>query len=99
MITNTIVAIVTAYCSCTDVCCPKSSKGLTANGTRPVQGVTVAASRKYPLGSKVIINGKQYTVQDRLHRKFDARFDVYFNRHKDARAFGIQTNKVTVITK
>lgn len=94
IITN---AVLTAYCACA-ICCgtTNAKKGITASGTRPVQGVTIAASRKIPLGSKVTINGQTFIVQDRLARKYDTRFDVYFTKHDDAKQFGLQRANVTL---
>lgn len=98
MLTNILAqATITAYCSCFH-CCPLSSHGLTAAGIKPQQGITIAASRKIPLGSKVIVNNHTYTVQDRLAKRFDNRFDIYFNSHKDALQFGKKQLTVTIIT-
>jgi 3D (Asp-Asp-Asp) domain-containing protein len=98
MTTNVVVAVVTAYCKC-NLCCGPNAKGICANNKPPIAGVTIAASRNIPLGSKVEVLGKTYTVQDRLAKRFDNRFDIYFASHKDAKQFGIRTNKVTIITK
>ena len=87
----------TGFCQCKKCCGPKA-KGICADGHRPVQGITIAASRSIPLGTKVLINGHTYTVQDRLARRFDKRIDIYFNSHKDALHFGKQTNNVTVLS-
>ena len=89
-------AIITAYCACSLCCGPKPS-GLTASGLKPRQGITIAASRSIPFGTKVVINGRTYTVQDRLAKRYDSRFDIYFTKHSDAKAFGIHTNTITII--
>ena len=102
IITNIITATITAYCSCKEVC--TKGTGITANGKVPTQGITIAASRSIPFGSKVSIKTddgfavKTYTVQDRLAKRYDNRFDIYFTKHSDAKKFGIKTNKVTIIT-
>ena len=80
-------ATITGYCACPK-CCGKNAKGITAAGTRPMQGRTVAAPRNVPLGTKVLIDGKPFTVEDRTARRFDGRWDVYFERHQDAKNFG-----------
>lgn len=98
MTTNILTAVVTAYCACR-TCCGPNATGLTANGHKPTQGITVAASRSIPFGTKAIIGGVEYTVQDRLARRYDKRFDVYFAEHKDAKAFGIKTQQVTLVFK
>ena len=92
MITNLIV---TAYCACT-ICCGPNAKGITASGKRPIEGITIAASRQYHFGTKVAINGHVYIVQDRLAKKYDNRVDIYFNRHSDAKKFGIGHYDVTI---
>lgn len=96
--TNIITAVTTAYCSC-KLCCGPNAKGLCANNRPPVQGTTIAASRAIPLGSSVIVAGHTYIVQDRLAKRFDKRFDIYFSSHQAAKNFGIQTQQVTVIIK
>lgn len=97
MITNLII---TAYCSC-KLCCGSSATGLSANNKPPIQGVTVAASRLYPLGTHLHIQGmtNDFIIQDRLARRFDSRVDVYFNSHKDALRFSKQQRTVTIYVK
>lgn len=88
--------IVTAYCACR-LCCGASADGVTASGVEPVQGVTVAAPRAVPFGTRVHIEGIGWrTVQDRTARRYDGRFDVYFTRHRDAVRFGKRKLKVTI---
>ena len=80
---------ITAYCACS-ICCGPKARGITADGTRPVQGRTIAAPRSVPLGAKVRVQGLPgiFTVEDRTARRFDGRWDVYFERHQDAKNFG-----------
>ena len=88
---------VTAYCPCT-VCCGKWSGGPTASGKMPVAGVTIAGPRSIPFGTRVWIEGVgERVVQDRLARKYDSRFDVYFADHTEALRFGKRTLKVRII--
>jgi 3D (Asp-Asp-Asp) domain-containing protein len=110
MLTNIIYATITAYCACT-TCCGPDARGITASGKRPLQGLTIAAPRAVPFGTKVFIaqdvlrsrglatptgwNG--FVVQDRLSKRYDSRFDVYFTRHADARKFGIKTNQQVIV--
>ena len=96
--TNTITAIITAYCAC-KICCGPNAKGITANGTPPISKHTVAASRSIKLGTTVWIKGQAYVVEDRLAKRFDSRFDIYFDTHREAKQFGKQTQQVTIITK
>jgi len=96
MTTNILIATITAYC-----CCAKCTKGtgITANGKIPTQGITIAASRSLPFGTKVVTSYGVYEVQDRLAKRYDNRFDIYMSSHADAREFGIKRNQtVTIIT-
>lgn len=94
MKTNIITAAVTAYCAC-KICCGSNARGITASGQKPIQGITVAAS--LPFGSSVVIQGHTYKVQDRLSKRFDKRFDIFFNSHKDALKWGKTNVSVTII--
>lgn len=99
MTTNILITTITAYCAC-KTCCGPNAKGITANGNKPVQGITIAASRAIPFGSSVTTSYGRFTVQDRLAKRYDSRFDIYFTKHSDAKKFGIKTNQtVIVITK
>lgn len=95
IITN---AIITAYCAC-QLCCGTNASGLAANGKPPIQGVTIAASRKIPLGTPVLIGTNRFIVQDRLAKRFDSRFDIFFNNHAEAKRFGKKTLTVTILSK
>lgn len=97
MTTNILTAILTAYCACR-TCCGPNAAGITASGTRPVAGRTVAIPRAYPLGSRVVIGGHTYVGEDRTARRYDGRIDIFFPTHAAARRFGIRTNTVTIIT-
>jgi len=88
---------VTAYCPC-KVCCGKWSGGPTASGKMPKPGITVAGPRSIPFGTRVWIEGVGVrVVQDRLARKYDGRFDLYFSSHADALRFGKRSLKVRVL--
>lgn len=88
-------AIVTAYCACR-LCCGRWSGGPTASGEFPIQGVTVAAPRRLQFGTILHIEGVGVrVVQDRASVRYDGRFDVFFNKHDDAKRFGKQVLKVT----
>ena len=90
---------VTAYCAC-KICCGKNAKGITAAGTRPMQGRTVAAPRTIPLGTRIHIEGIGWrTVEDRTARRYDGRVDIYFASHKDALNWGIKQRKTVIESK
>ena len=82
----------TAYCAC-GKCCGKSN-GITASGAKAVEGVTVAADTRFPFGTKLIIGGHEYTVQDRGGSVKGNRIDVFFSSHQSAINFGVQYKEV-----
>lgn len=102
---------VTAYCSCS-ICCGPYANGVTASGKTARAKHTIAVDAYnpiVPMGTKVVIDGTVYTVEDTgdlNHHGND--FDVYFSDHGLATQFGRKhieafiaegnTNTVTVIS-
>ena len=86
---------VTAYCACAK-CCGKTT-GYTASGAKASAGHTVAASSQYSYGTKMIINGKEYTVEDRGGAITGNRIDIFMNSHSEALAWGVKYLPVEVI--
>lgn len=82
----------TAYCACVK-CCGKTD-GITASGKKAVSGHTVAAPSSFPFGTKLEINGKIYTVEDRGGAIQGKRLDIYFDSHQEALNFGRRTATV-----
>lgn len=78
----------TAYCACS-ICCGQwaANPGLTASGAIAQEGVTVAMAG-VPFGTKLLINGHVYTVQDRGTAY--GHVDIYFTNHEAALQFGLQ---------
>ena len=85
---------ITAYCPCSK-CCGKKT-GITASGTRATAGRTVAASSQYAFGTKLLINGKVYTVEDRGGASKGNKIDIYMNTHAEALAWGVKYLPVQV---
>lgn len=93
---HTVTATVTAYCPC-EKCCGKTD-GITASGAKAVEGITIAADTTlYPLGTKILIDGKTYTVQDRGGAIKGDRIDVFFSSHEAALKFGKQIKEITIL--
>jgi len=85
----------TAYCPCVK-CCGKTD-GITASGAKAVEGITVAADTSVlPFGTKIIIDGHEYTVQDRGGAVKGNKIDVYFDSHQRAIEFGVQYKEVFI---
>ncbi len=76
------------YCNC-QKCSGGYSK--TYSGTIPKANHTIAADLDYyPIGTKLMIDGIVYTVEDRGSGVNDNRLDIYFATHAEALAFGLQ---------
>lgn len=99
-----LAALVTAYCLCSE-CCGTSSPdsgglGLTASGRKPVTGVTIAAPRSVPFGTRVLVtipglmHRKVFRVDDRTHRSHDGTWDIFMAGHRDAVRFGRRRGKI-----
>lgn len=83
--------VTSGYCNCV-ICCGKWSGGVTASGVKPTSNHTLAVDAKnpiVPLGTKVIMNGIEYTVEDTGNfAKYGVDFDVYYDTHLQALAHG-----------
>ncbi len=76
----------TAYCACS-ACCGQWAGGATASGTTPTAGKTVAMGG-VSFGTKLLINGTVYTVEDRGTPY--GHVDIFFDSHSAALSFGRQ---------
>lgn len=79
----------TAYCNCAQCC--GTAGNLTASGTVPTAGRTVAMAG-VPFGTKLLINGNVYTVED-LGTPY-GHVDIYCGSHSEALSFGLQSADV-----
>lgn len=92
---NVKIYKITAYCSCSK-CCGKHATGYTASGTKATSGRTVAAPSNFAFGTKLIINGKEYVVEDRGGAIKGNRIDMYVSSHAQALAWGVKYLPVQV---
>ena len=83
---------ITAYCACYK-CCGKTN-GITASGAKATEGVTIAADSSFPFGTKLYIDGHEYTVQDRGGAIKGNKIDIYFDSHARCLEFGVQYKEV-----
>ncbi|MBQ9608211.1 MAG: 3D domain-containing protein [Lachnospiraceae bacterium] len=87
----------TGYCPCA-ICCGKwsnPSNPITSSGVTAVAGRTIAAdTSRYPFGTKLMINGQIYTVEDVGGAIKGNHIDIFFNTHEEALAFGKQYSSV-----
>lgn len=86
---------VTAYCSCMQ-CCGKTN-GITASGTHATANRTIAAPKTFAFGTKVVINGITYTVEDRGGAIQGNRIDIYMDSHSEALQWGVRYLEVEVL--
>jgi len=86
---------VTAYCACMQ-CCGKTN-GITASGTQATANRTIAAPKTFAFGTKVVINGITYTVEDRGGAIQGNRIDIYMDTHAEALQWGVRYVQVDVL--
>ena len=77
---------ISAYCPC-EKCCLKSD-GITASGTQATAGRT-AAMNGVQFGTKIVIDGHEYTVEDRGGGLGSKIIDIYFDTHDEALNSGL----------
>lgn len=88
--------VTSGYCNC-PICCGVWSGGPTASGAMPQANHTIAvdaANPFLPMGTKVVMNGVEYTVEDTGNfARYGVQFDVYYDNHAAASAHGHQTRE------
>lgn len=77
---------ISAYCPC-EKCCGWNT-GITASGTQATAGRT-AAMNGVPFGTKIVIDGHEYTVEDRGAGLGSKIIDIYFDTHEEALNSGL----------
>lgn len=86
--------VTSGYCNCR-ICCGQWSGGPTASGAYPTANHTIAVDANnptVPMGTKVVMNGVEYTVEDTgAFARYGVDFDVYYDSHSAASAHGHQT--------
>lgn len=67
-----------------------------ASGKKVYEGAV--ANNCLPFGSKIELNGKIYTVEDRMNKRYGCEhFDLFFNSYAEAIEFGRQTLEYSVV--
>lgn len=86
---------ISAYCSCNS--CSGGHK-YTYSGTLPKENHTISADLdRFPLGTKLYIDGIVYTVEDMGGSIVDDRLDIYFPTHETALAYGLKDVEVFTV--
>ena len=79
---------VTGYCSC-PLCCGEKEEMLTKTETVPKAAHTIAADPSViPLGTRIVIDGVVYTVEDTGKAVKGNQLDIYFDTHEEAVLYG-----------
>jgi 3D (Asp-Asp-Asp) domain-containing protein len=78
-------AVVTAYSSSPDE--TWGDPFITSSGRRVAAGV-IACPRRFPFGTRFRIGSAVYTCWDRLHQRYDQRFDIWKATKEEALEFG-----------
>lgn len=83
--------LLTGYCPC-PICCGAYSNietPTTASGAIAAAGRTVAADTSIlPFGTKIVINGQVYVVEDRGGAIKNNHIDIFFSTHEEALQWG-----------
>ena len=86
--------VTSGYCNC-PICCGIWSGGPTASGVYPTANHTIAVDAHnpfVPMGTKVVMNGVEYTVEDTGNfDRYGVQFDVYYDSHAAAQNHGHKT--------
>lgn len=87
---------ITAYCPCRG--CSGGYGRSTAIGKRARSKHTIAVDPKvFPYGTRIRIDNRVYTAEDRGGGVKGKHIDVFFDRHAQVRRFGTKHKKVEVI--
>lgn len=80
------IVTTTGYCNCS-IC--SGGHGLTYSGTVPKANHTISADIDlFPIGTKLMIHGTVYTVEDIGGAVEGNKIDIYYDNHEDAMAHG-----------
>lgn len=78
-------------------CCGQWAGGNTASGVPPTPNHTVA-SNTLPFGTRLLIDGQEYTVEDRGDSNMDAFWiDIFVTSHEEANRRGMYKSEVYII--
>ncbi len=92
---TTFIGNISAYTAAADEC--GKSDGITASGKKVTANRTLACPKNYKFGTKVVIEGIEYTCEDRGGAIKGNKFDIYVETKKEAFAFGRKKLEVSII--
>ncbi|MBE5972690.1 MAG: phosphatase [Lachnoclostridium sp.] len=86
----------TAYCPCYQ--CSEGWGRQTSSGALATANYTVAVDKRViPMGTRLLINGKEYVAQDVGGGVKGNHIDIYFNTHGETREHGVRNAEVFII--
>lgn len=86
---------ISGYCGC-DRCC--GGQTFTYSGVLPTASHTISADLdRFPLGTKLLIDGTVYTVEDMGGGVTGDRLDIYFDTHEEALDYGLRNVEVFAV--
>lgn len=86
----------TAYCPCYQ--CSEGWGRQTSSGALATANHTVAVDKRViPMGTRLLINGKEYVAQDVGGGVKGNHIDIYFNTHGETREHGVRNAEVFII--
>lgn len=86
---------ISGYCGC-ELCC--GGQTLTYSGVLPTADHTISADlNRFPLGTRLLIDGTVYTVEDMGGGVTGDRLDIYFNTHQEALDYGLKDVEVFAV--
>lgn len=87
----------TGYCNCSQ-CAGAYAGKPTSSGVMPTASHTIAADPSVlPMGTKVMINGKQYKVEDTGSSIKGNKIDIYYDNHDSAMGHGVKNYEVFIV--
>jgi len=91
-----VLATVTAYTSSVDE--TDDTPFITASGARTGDGI-IACPPKYEFGTQVEIEGKTFTCEDRMNRRYhqEERFDMWVETKAEAFQWGVRQLPVEIV--
>ena len=87
--TKIVIATITAYTSSVDE--TDDTPFITASGATTGEGV-IACPPKYEFGTLIEIEGRQFTCEDRMNRRYhkEERFDIWVETKSEAYQWGVR---------
>lgn len=83
---------ITYYCPCS-ACCGKTD-GITKSGVKAISNHTIAAPSNFEFGTILVINGIEYTVEDRGSAIIENHIDIFVESHEQALQNGVKQFEV-----